>query len=163
VNRRAKIVCTSAPATSSYEAIRGLVYAGMDVARLNFSHGAYEQHAEAYRWVRQASDESGRGVGVLVDLQGPKIRLGTFASARCVGDGRDRHHHHRRRRGHARPGLHDLQGPGRDVSVGDRLLVDDGRVGLRVVGRRRPGRPPDGHRGRAGLQQQGPVAARASA
>nr|MDP9466921.1 pyruvate kinase [Actinomycetota bacterium] len=78
MTRRAKIVCTLGPATSSYEAIRGLVYAGMDVARLNFSHGAYAQHEQAYRRVRQASDESGRGVGVLIDLQGPKIRLGTF-------------------------------------------------------------------------------------
>ena len=84
MKRRAKIVCTLGPATHSYEGIRGLVYAGMDVARLNFSHGAYEHHAQAYRWVRQASDESGRGVGVLVDLQGPKIRLGTFVGGPVV-------------------------------------------------------------------------------
>ena len=134
MNRRAKIVCTLGPAVHSYEGIRGLVYAGMDVARLNFSHGAYSQHAEAYRWVRQASDESGRGVGVLVDLQGPKIRLGTFAEGPVVwatgetvtittDDVQ---------------GSHDLvsttyEGLAGDVSVGDRLLVDDGRVGLRVV------------------------------
>ncbi|MDT0994052.1 pyruvate kinase, partial [Pseudomonas aeruginosa] len=55
-----------------------------DVARLNFSHGSREDHAQAYRWVRQASDESGRGVGVLADLQGPKIRLGTFAEGPVV-------------------------------------------------------------------------------
>ena len=84
MKRRAKIVCTLGPATSTYEGIRGLVYAGMDVARLNFSHGAYAQHEQAYRWVRQASDESGRGGGVLVDLQGPKIRLGTFAAGPVV-------------------------------------------------------------------------------
>ncbi len=82
---RAKIVYTLGPVTSSYEAIRGLVCAGMDVARLNSSHGAYAQHEEAYRWVRQASDESGRGVGVLVDLQGPKIRPRTFADLRWRG------------------------------------------------------------------------------
>jgi pyruvate kinase len=134
VNRRAKIVCTLGPATSSYEAIRGLVYAGMDVARLNFSHGAYAQHEEAYRRVRRASDESGRGVGVLVDLQGPKIRLSTFADGPVVWatgetvtittDDVE--------------GTHDrvsttYEGLAADVSVGDRLLVDDGRVGLRVV------------------------------
>ena len=84
MKRRAKIVCTLGPATHSYEGIRGLVYAGMDVARFNFSHGSYAQHTEAYRWVRQASDESGRGVGVLVDLQGPKIRLGTFEAGPVV-------------------------------------------------------------------------------
>ncbi len=135
MKRRAKIVCTLGPATHSYEGIRSLVYAGMDVARLNFSHGAHAQHAEAYRWVRQASDESGRGVGVLVDLQGPKIRLGTFAGGPvvwatgetvtittepCPGD------HDRISTTYA--GLAD------DVAVGDRLLVDDGRVGLRVIG-----------------------------
>jgi len=134
VKRRAKIVCTLGPATHSYEGIRALVYAGMDVARLNFSHGSHADHAEAYSWVRRASDESGRGVGVLVDLQGPKIRLGTFASgpvvwatgetvvittARCPGD-------------HDRVST-TYAGLSGDVSVGDRLLVDDGRVGLRVV------------------------------
>jgi pyruvate kinase len=134
VKRRAKIVCTLGPATSSYEAIRGLVEAGMDVARLNFSHGTYEQHAEAYRRVRQASDETGRGVGVLIDLQGPKIRLGTFAggpvtwaTGETVTITTD-----------DVAGDHDrvsttYDGLAGDVSVGDRLLVDDGRLGLRVV------------------------------
>ena len=76
--RRAKIVCTLGPATSSPERIRELVDAGMDVARLNLSHGTYAEHEEIYRRVRQASDESGHGVGIFVDLQGPKIRLGRF-------------------------------------------------------------------------------------
>ena len=134
MKRRAKIVCTLGPATHSYEGVRGLVYAGMDVARLNFSHGAHAQHAEAYRWVREASDESGRGVGVLVDLQGPKIRLGTFAdgpvmwaTGETVVITTD-----------DVPGTHDrvsttYKGLADDVSVDDRLLVDDGRVGLKVV------------------------------
>ena len=61
--RRAKIVCTLGPATSSPEAIRALVEAGMDVARLNLSHGTYADHEEVYRTVRHASDETGRGVG----------------------------------------------------------------------------------------------------
>ena len=134
MKRRAKIVCTLGPATHSYEGVRGLVYAGMDVARLNFSHGGHEQHAQAYRWVRQASDESGRGVGVLVDLQGPKIRLGTFAAGPVVWS-----------TGESViittddvMGTHDrvsttYKGLATDVSVDDRLLVDDGRVGLRVT------------------------------
>ena len=135
MKRRAKIVCTLGPATHSFEGVRALVYAGMDVARLNFSHGSYADHAQAYDWVRKASDESGRGVGVLVDLQGPKIRLGTFAcgpvtwatgetvtvtTEPCEGT------HHRVSTTYA--------GLAGDVSVGDRLLVDDGKVGLRVVG-----------------------------
>ena len=139
MKRRAKIVCTLGPATASYEGIRALVYAGMDVARLNFSHGSYDDHQQAYDWVRRASDESGRGVGVLVDLQGPKIRLGRFADGpvvwatgesvtitteMCAGD------HDRVSTTFA--GLCD------DVSVGDRVLIDDGRVGLRVTGISRP-------------------------
>src|SRR4051794_9447092 len=106
----------------------------MDVARLNFSHGGHEQHREAYTWVRRASDESGRGVGVLADLQGPKIRLGTFADGPTVWA-----------TGETVtittelcPGDHDrvsttYPGLPHDVSAGDRLLVDDGRVSLRVV------------------------------
>ena len=77
--RRAKIVATLGPATSSYERILELVESGMDVARLNLSHGSYDDHAVVYEHVRRASDESGRGVGILIDLQGPKIRLGRFA------------------------------------------------------------------------------------
>jgi pyruvate kinase len=134
VKRRAKIVCTLGPATQSYERVRALVYAGMDVARLNFSHGSYEDHLQAYTWVREASDESGRGVGVLVDLQGPKIRLGTFAegpvvwaTGETVGITVE-----------DVPGDHDLvsttyKGLADDVAVGERLLVDDGKVGLRVI------------------------------
>jgi len=76
--RRTKIVCTLGPATQSPEAVAGLVAAGMDVARLNFSHGSRDEHAAIYGRVREASDASGRAVGILVDLQGPKIRLGTF-------------------------------------------------------------------------------------
>ncbi len=134
MKRRAKIVCTLGPATHSYEGIRALVLAGMDVARLNFSHGSHADHAQAYSWVRRASDDSGRGVGVLVDLQGPKIRLGRFAEGPvlwatgetvtittedCEGS-------------HDRVST-TFAGLAGDVSVGDRLLVDDGRVGLRVV------------------------------
>ncbi|MCX6420766.1 MAG: pyruvate kinase, partial [Actinobacteria bacterium] len=78
--RRAKIVATLGPATSSYESIAALVEAGLDVARLNLSHGDYAIHEQTYAHVRAASDHYGRGVGVLVDLQGPKIRVGRFAS-----------------------------------------------------------------------------------
>src|SRR5919199_4130809 len=79
MSRRAKIVCTLGPATSSVEQVTALVEAGMDVARLNFSHGTHADHQDAYLRVRQASDRTGHAVAVLADLQGPKIRLGTFA------------------------------------------------------------------------------------
>ena len=134
MKRRAKIVCTLGPATHSYEGVRALVYAGMDVARLNFSHGSHTDHEQAYRWVRQASDESGRGVGVLVDLQGPKIRLGAFAAGPVVWATGETV----TITTEAVRGTHDrvsttFAGLAGDVSVGDRLLVDDGRVGLKVL------------------------------
>ena len=89
--RRAKIVCTLGPATSTPEKIRELVDAGMDVARLNLSHGSYTDHEKAYRLVREAADQAGHGVGIFADLQGPKIRLGKVASGR---GGPDLHDHH---------------------------------------------------------------------
>ena len=77
--RRAKIVCTLGPAVARYEDVLELVRSGMDVARLNLSHGAHEDHETAYDNVRRASDETGRAVCIFGDLQGPKIRLGRFA------------------------------------------------------------------------------------
>ena len=78
--RRAKIVCTLGPAVNTPERIRALVDAGMDVARMNLSHGSYDDHEAVYRMVRDAADQSGHGVGIFADLQGPKIRLGRFAA-----------------------------------------------------------------------------------
>ena len=114
VNRRGKIVCTLGPATATDEAVRALVEAGMDVARLNFSHGDYADHEANYKRVRAASDVTGRAVGILADLQGPKIRLGRFADGPdLLGQRRDRPHHRRRLRRHPRPGVDHLQAAGR--------------------------------------------------
>ena len=76
MDRRTKIVCTLGPASTDPETIRALVRAGMDVARMNFSHGTHEEHAERIRTVREAAAEEGRSVSILQDLQGPKIRVG---------------------------------------------------------------------------------------
>ena len=132
--RRAKIVCTLGPATSTPQRIRELVDAGMDVARLNMSHGSQADHEKMYQLVREASDETGHGVGIIADLQGPKIRLGNVVdgpielelgqaftiTTRVV------------------PGDKDICSttyaglPG-DVSAGDQILIDDGKVGLEVT------------------------------
>ncbi|HEX8904599.1 MAG TPA: pyruvate kinase, partial [Longimicrobiaceae bacterium] len=77
--RRTKIVCTLGPSSWSPERIHALIEAGMDVARINFSHGELDRHAETIRNVRQASRRSGRPIAVLGDLQGPKIRVGALA------------------------------------------------------------------------------------
>jgi pyruvate kinase len=78
MNRRTKIVCTLGPATWSPERIAALIEAGMDVARINFSHGTQERHAETIRNVREAARNAGRPIAVLGDLQGPKIRVGVL-------------------------------------------------------------------------------------
>ena len=87
--RKAKIVCTLGPAVNSEKGIRQLVDAGMDVARLNMSHGTHEQHRRAYDLVRKAADTTGHGVGIFADLQGPKIRLGEFAEGRAAASAVD--------------------------------------------------------------------------
>ena len=132
--RRAKIVSTLGPAVNSLEMIKALIAAGMDVARINRSHGEHEEHAQQIAWVREAAEKAGRPVAVLVDLQGPKIRCGRFSQGPvtlAMGDtftitiedvDGDQH-----RVGTTFKGL-----PG-DVNVGDLLLVDDGKVKLRAV------------------------------
>ncbi|WP_028925790.1 pyruvate kinase [Pseudonocardia acaciae] len=134
MSRRAKIVCTLGPATASPERIRELVRAGMDVARLNFSHGNREDHKQVYQLVREAADEQGRAVGILADLQGPKIRLGRFAA----GPVEWRTGEEVRITVEDVAGTHDrvsttYGGLANDARPDDRLLVDDGKVGLRVL------------------------------
>jgi len=135
MNRRAKIVCTLGPATSSQEQITALITAGLDVARLNLSHGRHADHAQVYQRVRAGSDAIGRSVGVLADLQGPKIRLGEFPAGPVrlnAGDEftiatddipGDQHE-----------ASTTYQGLADDVRAGDRILIDDGNVQLDVTG-----------------------------
>ncbi|SFN53311.1 Pyruvate kinase [Nocardia asteroides] len=131
--RRTKIVCTLGPATATQDRIRELVDSGMDVARLNFSHGEHADHADNYKMVRAASDESGRAVGILADLQGPKIRLGRFADGRTTWANGEQV----RITVDEVDGTHDRVSTtykqlAKDAKAGDRLLVDDGKVGLTV-------------------------------
>src|SRR6266850_5368742 len=77
--RHAKIVATLGPASASTEMIRSLFLAGVDVFRLNFSHGTHEQHRERLQQIRNVERDVGRPIGVLADMQGPKLRVGTFA------------------------------------------------------------------------------------
>ncbi|QGU04948.1 pyruvate kinase [Corynebacterium comes] len=134
MSRRTKIVCTLGPAVASKDAIQRLVEDGMDVARLNFSHGDHADHEQNYRWVREATDETGRAVGILADLQGPKIRLGRFLDGATVWENGEV----------VRITVDDVEGThdrvsttyknlAQDAQPGDRLLVDDGKVGLVVL------------------------------
>src|SRR6478735_2986636 len=134
VSRRTKIVCMLGPATATPDKIRELIQAGMDVARLNFSHGDREDHKRVYDMIRAAADAEGHAVGILADLQGPKIRLGRFAA----GPTKWRTGEEVRITVDDVPGTHDrvsttYKGLAADARPDDRLLVDDGNVGLRVV------------------------------
>ena len=133
--RRAKIVCTLGPSSSTPERIGELIDAGMNVARLNFSHGSHEDHAKMLQIVRGEADKRGKAVAVLLDLQGPKIRVGKFADGQIqlkggseftittdtsvVGDEK-------------RVSTSYAQLP-LDVKPGDQILLDDGYLALAVT------------------------------
>ena len=131
--RSARILATLGPASSTVERIRALAEAGADVFRLNFSHGSHADHAERVQQIRQVEQELGRPIGVLMDLQGPKLRVGRFADGKVV----------------LAPGARfrlDLASADGDVKratlphpeifaalrVGTELLLDDGKLRLRV-------------------------------
>jgi len=132
--RRAKIVATLGPATSTYESVRAIIDAGVDVARLNLSHGDYSVHEGNYANVRRAADDAGKPVAILVDLQGPKIRLGRFSDGPhelAAGD-------------IFKITVEDIAGTKeivsttfkglpQDVKPGDYLLIDDGKVRVQVI------------------------------
>ncbi|MFJ6213077.1 pyruvate kinase [Streptomyces sp. NPDC092296] len=132
--RRAKIVCTLGPATDSYEQLKAVVEAGMNVARLNMSHGSHAEHEGRYRRIRQVSEDTGRAIGVLADLQGPKIRLATFAEGPVTVESGDEF----TITTEDVPGDQHVCGttykglPG-DVAKGDPILINDGAVALEVV------------------------------
>ncbi|HRO37136.1 pyruvate kinase [Thauera sp.] len=131
--RSARILATLGPASSTRERIRALAEAGADVFRLNFSHGSHEDHAERYRLIREVEVELGRPIGVLMDLQGPKLRVGRFAEGKVAlvpgaqfrldldptaGDARRANLPH--------PEIFAA------LEAGTELLLDDGKLRLRV-------------------------------
>jgi pyruvate kinase len=132
--RRAKIVATLGPASSSYDQLRAIIEAGVDVARMNLSHGSYDVHEQIYRDVRKAASDLDKPVGVFVDLQGPKIRLTKFKEGPVMLE----------KGATFKITTDEIEGdvnicgttfkglPG-DVNVGDFLLIDDGKVKLRAV------------------------------
>jgi pyruvate kinase len=134
MHSKTKIICTLGPETGTVERIAGLIRAGMDVARLNFSHGSHEDHRAMIRNVREAAAMTSQEIGILVDLQGPKIRIGKvkhgpvrlhagsefiLTTEGVAGDER-------------RVSTTYTQLT-RDVKRGDRVLLDDGRIVLSVV------------------------------
>jgi pyruvate kinase len=134
ISRHSKIVCTIGPATRTPRVIRKLMQAGMDVARLNFSHGTHEEHAHTFSMLREAAIAVKRPIAILADLQGPKIRTGALAgggtvllragqrfiitTAKVLGDS-------------TRVNT-TFQALPREVKQGDRILLSDGLIELRV-------------------------------
>jgi pyruvate kinase len=132
--RRAKIVATLGPATSTYETVRALIDAGVDVARLNLSHGDYSVHENNYANVRRAAEDAGRAVAILVDLQGPKIRLGKFEGGPYeLAKGDIFKITTEDIVGNKEISGTTFKGLPQDVSPGDFLLIDDGKVRVEVV------------------------------
>src|SRR3954454_13358847 len=132
--RSAKIVATLGPASSSPEKIRALFDAGVDVFRLNFSHGTHDEHRARFAAIRQVEHDTGRPIGILADMQGPKLRLGDFAGGKTQLAAGDRFR------------LDLATGPGdchrapllhpevfEAIQPGTELLLDDGKVRLRVT------------------------------
>ena len=132
--RKSKIVCTIGPASESLENIKKLILAGMNVARLNFSHGDFEEHGARINTIRQASKELGKTVAILLDTKGPEIRTGklevepielvqdeylTLTTEEILGD-------------QNRISITYNNLPN-DVQVGSTILIDDGLIGLTVV------------------------------
>jgi pyruvate kinase len=133
-NNRTKIICTIGPASSSVEQLEKLMVAGMCIARINFSHGSYDDHAEVIGHVRSLNEKLGTHVGILADLQGPKIRLGdvenggvqinrgdevVITTEKCVGN--------------AKRVYITYPSFAGDVSEGEVILVNDGKLVLRVM------------------------------
>jgi len=132
-NRRAKIICTIGPASDTPEALGSLIEAGMDVARLNFSHGEHEEHARRLTMVREAAARRGRAVAVLQDLCGPKIRTGKFDSPKpIVALGETVELIEGDRSAYPQIAIQE-HGFAEALRADDRVLIDDGRITLRVV------------------------------
>lgn len=134
--RRTKIIATLGPSVASQEAIGSLVDAGMDVARLNFSHGDHDLHRLLYQWVRNAARDAGRTIAIMQDIQGPKLRVGDFPGGHITLDA------------NSEVELVPESGGGdedripvgyeallHDVNPGDRVILSDGLVSCEVVGR----------------------------
>jgi pyruvate kinase len=129
---RTKIVCTLGPASSSADMLRQLIEAGLNVARINFSHGTHEEHASTIARVRAIAGDMGRAVAILGDLQGPRIRIGDLAAPVHLDEGADVT---LVPEAEARAGEMPVTytALATDVHVGDRILIDDGLIELIVL------------------------------
>lgn len=131
--KRTKIVCTIGPASESKEVFRKLVMRGLNVARLNFSHGSHEEHGERIRVIKEVREELNEPVAILLDTKGPEIRTGKFKDPEVeLLEGQEFTITTRDVLGDNTICNVSYEGLARDVKVGDSILIDDGLVGLKV-------------------------------
>lgn len=132
--RRTKIVCTIGPASESPDMVRALLKAGMNVARLNASHGTVQQHAERIETLRRLEEEMGRPLGIMLDVQGPKIRTGPLASPEGIElwPGQDFTLTAEPITGTSRRVSVDYPDLPRIIEPGNTIYLDDGSIELRV-------------------------------
>ena len=133
MDKKTKIVCTIGPASESKEVLTKLVNEGMNIARLNFSHGSYEEHGNRIKLIREVSKETGKPIGILLDTKGPEIRLGDFENGGCDFKDGDivRIVKEEVLGNHER---FTIRGPEvfNDVKAGDHILMDDGKMKVTI-------------------------------
>jgi len=132
--RKTKIVCTIGPASEKEEVLKELIRAGMDVARLNFSHGDYNVHGERIRLIRKFSEELDKPIPIIQDLQGPKIRIGELEKDKIfIKDGEEIYLTPKETIGNEKILYVNYPYLLEDVNIGDRILIDDGLIELKVM------------------------------
>lgn len=132
-DRKTKIVCTIGPASAEPEILEQLLDAGMNVARLNFSHGTHTSHRECYDMLRRASEKTGKPLGILADLCGPKIRLGEMQPGSRVQAGQVFTFFTESVEGTSNRAQITYENLPNEIEVGQRILVDDGKVEFKVI------------------------------
>lgn len=129
--KHTKIIATVGPATNSYKAILGLITAGANGIRLNFSHGTYEEREQQIKWIRKAAKEYGKPVAIIQDLQGPKIRLGDFDGMIPVKKGQELRF--QLKANYEETGIIPLQYDlSKRVARGERMYLYDGKVRVQI-------------------------------
>jgi len=129
---KTKVIATVGPTSNSKKVLKQLIVAGVDVFRLNFSHGTHNDHAKVIKLIRELNDELGTHISILQDLQGPKIRLNDMEEGCVIKDGEKLIITTKKVLGNAKIASTVYENLAKDVSTGELILIDDGKIALRV-------------------------------